>query len=123
MQVPVGLPLLVRRLHHRLVAAGPRVVDQYVRAAEGLFDRADQSLGALARRHVAADAFGSNAELPRDPPSFGADPLGAARRQRHLDALRRKALRDRQADSDAAAGDDGDLPRKPEVHDPPFLSR
>ena len=119
MQIPVGLPFLVRRLHHRLVAAGAGVVDENVGAAEQPLDVGDEVVRPLARGDVAGHPFGPDAEGFGDAPRLAANPLHAASGDDDVDALGREALGDRKPDADAAAGDDGDLPLEPEVHPAP----
>ena len=116
MQVPVGLPFLVRRLHHRLVAARAGVVDENVRAAEQPLDVGDKVLGPLARGDVASRPFRADAEGFGDAAGLPANPLDVAGGDHDIDALGGETFGDRKADADAAAGDDGDLPLEPEIH-------
>ena len=119
-QIPIGLPFLVRRLHHRLVAAGAGVVDENVGAAEQPLDVGDEVFRPLARGDVAGQSFGPDAEGFGDPAGLPANPLHVAGGDDDVDALGREALGDRKTNADAAAGDDGDLPLEPEIHPAPF---
>ena len=103
------MPFLVRSLEHCLVAAGAGVVDENVGAAEKSLHVGEKVIRALASRDIAGDPFGADAESFGDAPRLPADSLHAARGDHDIHALRREALGDREADSHAAAGDDGDL--------------
>ena len=120
MQVPVSLPFLVRRLHHRLVAAGARVVDEDVRATEKPLDVGDKVFRPLTLGHVAGHPFGLDAEGFGDPARLTPNPLHTARRDDDVDALGREAFRDRKTNAHAAAGDDGDFPLESKVHIAPY---
>jgi hypothetical protein len=88
--------------------------------AEKSLDVGEEVVRPLASRDVAGDPFSADAKSLDDATGLRADSLHAARCDHDIHTLRGEALGDREADADAAPGDDGDLALEPEIHDPPF---
>ena len=109
-QVPIVLPLVVGRLHDRLVAAGAGIVDQDVGAAELLLGRGDQCGAALGGGDVAGHRRATlHAVRCGDLGPRRLEPVGVAGGDDDMRTLGGEALGDGEADADAAAGDHGDL--------------
>jgi hypothetical protein len=108
-QVPVGLPLSIRRLEDGLVGAGSGIVDEDVGAAEGLAGHGDQAGPAVGGGDVAGVTDGADAELAGDVGGGSDDAVAVARCDQHMRALASEGAGDAEADADAAGGDDRHL--------------
>ena len=116
MQIPVELPLVVRRIQDGFVAASAGVVQEDVGAAKGFLGCCQQPVAAQRGGDVAVDSDHLHRMRGEDFLARRRQPVGIARGDDDMGALRREALRHRQSDADAAAGDDGNLVAKSEIH-------
>ena len=113
---------LVRRFQDGFAAACPGVVNQDVRAAEGLFRLCYQVVNVVRLADISFDRY-------RPYAVFGGDLLGSfldsrlvSRAQRQVDAFLRQSLRYRQPDAQAAPRDDCYLILNAQTHDISSLS-
>ena len=108
MEVPVGLPLLVRRINDRLVATGAGIVDQDVGASE-LLGRCRHECGTATR----SGDVSSDSEHPRvrgrNLGKGGLQLVRVARGDDDVRPLPSQRFGGGQADADTTSGDDGDL--------------
>ncbi len=110
------VPLLLGHLPDDAVPGDAGVADQNVEAAERLEHPRHHGLGVGVARHVGLDRQTLATQLL----DLGHDRLGlvvvASVVDRHVGALARQLERDRPADAEAAAGDDGALSFESQLH-------
>src|SRR5471032_2429230 len=116
MKVPIGLPLLIGRVHDGLVAARAGVVEEDIGATEIRARSSNDLVDARSGSDVAGNRHRRYAELPRDARRSLRQPLFLSRSEHQVRAFRRECLCYSEPDAYARACQYNNLTAQIQIH-------